>query len=143
MNKTILKIINLTEKLHLIVYQVTIAFSLFFYFVLKGATGHKFVITNEEIFYSIILFLAFVLSGLFKENKNLGVKTNKLILYLLLFFSTITLGMTLYFLYYTFTFNYGFDSGIIFILMTFFLLPIVFSWCNFYLIKKIVKGLAK
>lgn len=143
MNKLILKINKITEKVHLILYQVTIAFALFFYFLLKGATGHKFVITSEEIFYLAILFLAFVLSGLVKENKKLGEKTNKAILYLFLVFSIATFGMSVYFLYFSITFDYGFWENPIMISITGFILPIVFTWCNFYIIKKIIKELRK
>ena len=63
MNNVILKFLNLTEKFYLIIYQITIPFILFFTFVLKGASGHKITITNEEVVYSSLLFLAFVLSG--------------------------------------------------------------------------------
>lgn len=143
MNKILLKFLNLTEKLHLIFYQVALVFALFFYVVLKGATGHKFVITNEEIFYSVILFLAFVISGLFKENKKLGKKTNRFILYLFLFFSAATFLMSLYYLYFTFTFDYGFNEQLFFILIFFFLIPIIFTWCNFYIIKKVLKEIKK
>lgn len=143
MNKIILKINKITEKAHLIIYQIVIVFALFFYFLLKGATGHKFVITGEEIFYSAILFLAFVLSGLVKENKKLGEKTNKAILYLFLVFSIATFGMSVYFLYFSITFDYGFWENPIMISITGFILPIVFTWCNFYIIKKIIKELRK
>ena len=143
MSKIIIKINNLTEKLHLIIYQVTIAFSLFFYFVLKGATGHKFVITNEEKIYSLTVFIAFILSGLYKEREKFGNFFYRIISYLLLIFAFLTFAMSLYFLFYTFTFDYGFKEDIIFILLVFFLLPIIFVWCNFYLIKKVVKELAK
>ncbi|PQJ80502.1 hypothetical protein [Polaribacter porphyrae] len=138
MKKIILKINNLTEKLHLIIYQITIAFTLFFYFVLKGATGHKFVITSEEVIYSILILLAFIFSGLYEERGKFGQSFNKVISCLLLIFAILTFVMALYYLYFTFTFDYGFKEELIF-----FLLPILFTWCNFYLIKKIIKELRK
>ena len=117
-----------------------IAFSLFFYFVLKGATGHKFVITNEEKVYSLLIFLAFICTGLYKERAKFGEKFSKTISYLLLISAFLTFVMVLYFLYFTFTFNYEFHIEILFF---FFFLPIIFIWCNFYLIKKLVKELRK
>ena len=126
---------------HLNIYMITIAFSIFFYALLKGATGHKFVISNEEKVYSLLSLLAFVLCGFYKERKKFGKKGSIIILYAFLPFSVVTFGMSLYFLYFTFTFDYGFNEGLIFILLVLFLLPIIFTWCNFYLIKNIIEEL--
>lgn len=87
MNKILSKFLNLTEKLHLIIYQIVIVFALFFYFLMKGAT-----------------FL-----------------------------------MSLYYLFFTFTFDYGFKDEVFFILIYFFFIPILFTWCNLYIIKKVLR----
>ena len=143
MNKLFLKINYLTKKLYLIIYQITIAFTLLFYVVLKGATGHKFIISNEEILYSLLLFSAFILCGFYKEKERFGENFNKVILYLLLVLSIITFGIAVYFLYFSITFDYEFWESPIMITITGFLLPIIFTWCNFYLIKKVIKELRK
>lgn len=143
MKKLFFKINNLTEKLYLIIYQITIVFTLFFYVVIKGASGHQFIITNEEKGYSLLLFLAFLLSGFYKERRRFNRSVKKLILYLLLLFSIVTFGMSIYFLYFTFTFDYGFSVELIFVFFVFFLLPMLFTWCNFYLIRNIIKELKK
>ena len=133
------KFLDLTEKTHLIVYQLTIIFTLFFYTVLKFATGHKFKITKEELIYAIVLFLAFLFSGIYKERLKFGKMFNKTILYLLLIFALITFFIALYFFGYSITFDYEFWESPLMILFTGFILPIIFMWCNFYLIKNIVK----
>ena len=129
MNNVILKFLNLTERFYLIIYQITIPFILFFTFVLKGASGHKITITNEEVVYSSLLFLAFVLSGFYKERRNFSRKINKVILYLLLFLSIVTFGMSFCFLYFTFTFDYGFSVELIFVFFCF-----LFATNNIYLV---------
>ena len=91
------RFLDLTEKIHLIVYQLTICFALFFYTILKFASGHKFKITNEELIYSIILLLAFLFSGIYKERLKFSKKFNKAILYLLLVFAFMTFFISLYF----------------------------------------------
>ena len=135
------KFLNLTEKFHLIIYQLVIAFALFFYGALKGATGHKFIITNEEKIYYFISFSVVILSILYSKSERFNQKLKKSILYVFLTLTLVTLFISVYFLYFTFTFNYGFDESAIFIIMIFFLLPIIFTWCNFYLIKDIIKNL--
>lgn len=143
MNKIVLKIKEFFLKSYLTIYMITIIFAMLFYIVLKGATGHKFVISNEEKIYSLLLLLAFVLSGFYKERKRFFKIFNKVIVYMLLPFSIITFGMSLYFLYFTFTFDYGFWENAIMITSIFFILPIIFTWCNFYLIKNLIKELRK
>lgn len=130
------KFIYLTEKIHLIIYQITLGFAAFFYLLMKGATGHKFIITNEEIIYFIILFSAFVVSGFYKETKRFSKNFNIVVLYLFLVFTLLTFAISLYFLYFSFNFDYEYSIMVFFL---FYLVPIIFSWCNFYLIKKIIK----
>ena len=138
-----LKIKDLTEKLYLIIYQLALVFTILFYVVLKAATGHKFVVTSEEKVYSIILFLSFVLSGYYKERKKHNTIFDISMRYLLLVFLIATLIFSIQFLYFTFTFDYGFNEELIFILLIFFLLPIIFTWCNLYFIKNLIKELKK
>ncbi|MCL7753747.1 hypothetical protein [Polaribacter sp. Z022] len=134
------KFLKLTEKLYLIIYQFTIPAVLFFTFLLKGASGHKIVITNEEIVYTIILLFSFLFSGLFKEKDKFSGAFKKVILYSLLLFALLTFLMSIYFLYFTFTFDYGFTVEV---LLIFFVIPIIFTWCNYYLIKKVIQELRK
>lgn len=142
-DKPFLKSNIFTKNFYLSFYQTTIVFVLFFYVVLKLASGHKFILSNEDKVYSLVMFLAFIICGLYKKRDEFGGVFNKVILYLFLTFASITFLMSLYFLYFTFTFNYGFDDGLIFILLIFFLLPILFTMCNFYLIKEVIKELIK
>lgn len=139
MSKVLLKINNLTEKIYFIFYQTTIVFALFFYAVLKLVSGHKFMITNEEKVYSAILFIAFILSGFYKQSVKFSEKVNKVILYLFLFFAIFTFGMALYFLYFSITFEYGFWENPIIISITGFIMPILFIWFNYFLIIKNLK----
>lgn len=139
LKKLFFKINYLTEKLYLIIYQITIVFTLLFYTLIKGASGHQFKITNEEITYFLLLFLAFVLTGFYKEKESFSSFFNKIILYLLLVFSVVTFGIALYFFYFSITFDYEFWESPIMIITIFLILPIIFIWCNFYLIKKIIK----
>ena len=72
-----------------------------------------------------------------------GKKVNNIIFYLFIVFATITLGISLYFLYFSITFDYEFWESPIMISITGFILPIIFAWINFYLIKKIIKELVR
>lgn len=47
--------------------------------------------------------------------------------------------MSLYYLFFTFTFDYGFKDEVFFILIYFFFIPILFTWCNLYIIKKVLR----
>ena len=141
MKKLVSKFLILTEKLHLIVYQLTLVFVLFFYTLLKFASGHQFIITNEDIIYSVILFLSFILCGLYKKRLEFGSKTKKTILYFFLVFAFITLGISLYFLCNSINFDYEFWESPIMILFVGFILPILFTWFNFYIIKNIIQEL--
>jgi RsiW-degrading membrane proteinase PrsW (M82 family) len=142
-NKIVLKFLNLTEKLYLHIYQIAIVLVVFFYALLKGATGHQFIISIEEKMYFLLLFFAFVLSGFYKERKRFGKKNNKVILWMFLVFSIITFVITFCFFFFSITFNYKFWESPIIISLTGFVLPILFIWCNFYLIRNIVKELVK
>ena len=143
MNKIVIKIKDLSEKLHLIVYQLIIVFVILFYVVLKGATGHKFVVTNEEKIYFTLLLLTFVLSIFYKVREKFGKKISKIILWMLIIFAILTFGMAIYFFYFSITFDYEFWENAIIITSIFFILPIIFIWCNLYLIRKIINELKK
>lgn len=140
MSKLVLKFLNLTEKLHLIIYQMTIVFTLFFVVVVSGASIHRFVMSIEEKTYAIVLVLSFLFSLCYKFREKKNTIFDKVLYCFLLLTSIMTLLMCCQLLYFAFTFEYGFNVEIFFF---FFLLPIIFTWCNFYLIKIIIKKIRK
>ncbi|WP_299767131.1 hypothetical protein [uncultured Dokdonia sp.] len=131
---------DILEKYSMPTYVLILIFSILFYFLLWGASGHKLNIQLTEILGLIFMLFGIIIVPNYK-SKRIN-KTKKLIQILSLLISVETIIPGIVVLIYLFGFKFGDDISPIAIVL-FYLVPLVFIIANGTIIKGILTELRK
>lgn len=131
--------IDFLKKYYLSIYTYTLIFSIFFYFLLWGASGHETQLNSDHKI-SLLLVLFAVLFSNLSNNKIDNKLSRNIILCITLITSLGTLVKGILLLKYFITFKYGDDITIITVGLSY-LIPLIFIIVNIILIYNILTQL--
>jgi hypothetical protein len=131
---------NILKKYSTRIYVLILIFSILFYFVLLGASGHQFNIDLTDRIGLILILCGIIIVPNYKNKRTNKIKKTIQILSLIISSGTLILGIA--FLIYLFGFKFGDDISPI-VIGLFYLIPMIFIIINGIIINGIVAELRK